>query len=559
MARRSPTADALPPHGGRLIVLFGDQLDLEAAALRERAEGDVVLMMEVAAESTEAPSHVQRTVLFLSAMRHAAAALRERGAPLRYVELDDPANTGSFEGELRRAIAELAPRSLVATLPGDWRVRGIIERVASEARLPLLRRADEHFFVTPGEFARWAEGRRSLTMEFFYREQRRRTGYLMEGAGAAARPEGGTWNFDKLNRLPFGAEGPHPRPRPPRRFEPDAITREVIAVVRRTLPGLPGLIEEFNWPVTRAEALAALEDFVTHRLEAFGPYEDAMWAGEPILHHSALSAALNLKLLSPRECCEAAIAAWRSGRAPLQSVEAFVRQLIGWREFIRGVYWLEGPQYRNRNGLDQHGALPALYWDAQTEMACLRECVGQVLRDGFAHHIQRLMVMGNFALIAGVDPAAINAWFLGMFVDGVDWATTPNVVGMSMHADRRPGDGAGTTGLVGTKPYAASGRYIERMSNYCRGCRYDPAARQGDRACPFTVFYWEFLLRNRERLGANQRMAMILRNVDRMPPEERVRLTVEGAALRRRLGIECATAGAPAEGDSAEGDWLRQR
>lgn len=535
-----------PAPGARLAIVLGDQLDHDAALLGSLGPADTVLMMEVAQESRHVPSHVQRTALFLSAMRHFAGEIERRGLRVRYVPLDDPANTGSLESEIARAAAALRPSEILCTQPGEWRVLTMLERAGAAAGVPVRILPDEHFITSPSEFAAWAKGRAALTMEFFYREQRRKTGYLMEGEGRTAAPAGGAWNFDKENRLPFGKEGPRPRPPRPLRFPPDATTRAVLDAIRRVLPDLPGTAESFAWPVTRRQALEALDDFVDHRLARFGPYEDAMWTGEPTLYHSTLSAALNLKLLNPRECCERAVAAYASGLVPLQSAEAFVRQIIGWREFIRGVYWLEGPAYADRNGLDQHGRLPPFYWNAQTDMACIKACAGQVLETGFAHHIQRLMVLGNFALIGGVHPRAVSDWYLGMFIDGVDWVTLPNALGMVMHADRRPSPQAakGATGLVGTKPYAASGRYIQRMSNYCTGCRYDPGERSGPRACPFTVFYWDFLIRHRERLGHNQRMAMILKNVDRLAPESRTQITLDADLLRRKFGIAAERPGA---------------
>jgi deoxyribodipyrimidine photolyase-related protein len=521
----------------RLAIVFGDQLDLDAALIRSLSTDDTVLMMEVASESRHVPSHMQRTALFLSAMRHFAAKLVRRQVHVRYIALDDPDNTGAFETEIARAVAELGPSQIVCTHPGEWRVLEMLERVHNSTGIPLSILPDEHFITAPNEFAAWARNRTSLTMEFFYREQRRKTGYLMEGSGKSAKPAGGEWNFDKENRLPFGKQGPHPRPRPPLNFKPDTTTRAVVAAMTRTLPDLPGTIDSFGWPVTREQALAALGDFITHRLAKFGPFEDAMWTSEPTLYHSTLSSSLNLKLLNPRECCEQAIQMFRAGKAPLQSVEAFVRQIIGWREFIRGIYWLEGPTYADRNGLDQHGELPPLYWTADTDMACLKACVGQVLDTGFGHHIQRLMVTGNFALISGVHPRAVSDWYLGMFVDGVDWVTLPNALGMVMHADRRGGAAAGVTGLVGTKPYAASGKYIQRMSNHCTTCRYDPAERSGPSACPVTVCYWDFLIRTRKKLAQNQRMAMILKNIDRMTPEVRTEITTSADRLRQKLGI----------------------
>ena len=470
-------------------------------------------------------------------MRHFAADLIKRKIRVRYINLEDPENTGAFESELTRAVTALNPTQIVCTQPGEWRVLTILERVRDATGLPLTILPDEHFLTTVEEFAAWAKDRTALTMEFFYREQRRKTGYLMEGHGKGAQPVGGVWNFDKENRLPFGKQGPSPKPRKPLSFKADATTHAVISAMKQVLPGLPGATESFGWPVTREQALAALDDFITHRLTNFGAYEDAMWTNEPTLYHATLSSSLNLKLLNPRECCARAIEAFNAGKAPLQSVEAFVRQIIGWREFIRGVYWLEGSEYADRNGLNQQGKLPDFYWTADTDMACMKACVGQVLETGYGHHIQRLMVTGNFALISGVHPRAVSDWYLGMFIDGVDWVTLPNALGMVMHADRRPKASKGVTGLVGTKPYAASGKYIERMSNYCTDCRYDPAERSGPSACPVTVFYWDFLIRTRTQLSQNQRMAMIMKNVDRLTPQTQTQITIDAALLRKKLGI----------------------
>ena len=523
--------------GGRLAVIFGDQLDLDAPLISTLEADDTVLMMEVAGESQHVPSHVQRTTLFLSAMRHFAADLIKRKIRVRYINLEDPENTGAFESELTRAVAAVKPTQIVCTQPGEWRVLTTLERVRDATGIPLTVLPDEHFLTTVEEFAAWAKDRTALTMEFFYREQRRKTGYLMEGNGKGAQPVGGVWNFDKENRLPFGKQGPSPKPRKPLTFKADATTRAVISAMKKVLPALPGATESFGWPVTREQALAALDDFITHRLTNFGAYEDAMWTNEPTLYHATLSSSLNLKLLNPRECCERAIKAFNDGEAPLQSVEAFVRQIIGWREFIRGVYWLEGPGYADRNGLNQQGKLPDFFWTADTDMACMKACVGQVIETGYGHHIQRLMVTGNFALISGVHPRAVSDWYLGMFIDGVDWVTLPNALGMVMHADRRPKASKGVTGLVGTKPYAASGKYIERMSNYCTDCRYDPAERSGPSACPVTVFYWDFLIRTRTQLSQNQRMAMIMKNVDRLTPQTQTQITIDAALLRKKLGI----------------------
>lgn len=523
-----------------LLVVLGDQLDRDMPALSELDKGrDAVLMMEVREEAEHVPSHKQRTVLFLSAMRHFAAELVEKGFRVRYVKLDDGANTQSFASELRRAASTLSPKRIVVTQPGEHRVVEVVEEFAEEWRgeagegeeRAFEMREDEHFYTPLEEFAEWAEGRKSMIMEFFYREQRKKLGYLMEGE---KKPAGGEWNFDKENRETFKDTPMAKRPYAPK---PDEVTREVMELVERTWPDAYGKLDSFRWPVTRAEALKALNDFIDRRLHRFGTYEDAMWTGEAFLYHSVLSSSLNLKLLNPRECVEKAIAAYEEGRATLNNVEGFVRQLIGWREYIRGVYFTEGPGYPFRNGLEQSGELPEWFWTGETDMRCMQECLGSVVEHAYSHHIPRLMVIGNFAMLAGVEPRQVHEWFLAMYVDAVEWATAPNVVGMSQHADRRPDAKAGETGVVGTKPYAASGKYISRMSNYCEHCRYDVKKREGEDACPFNVLYWDFLIRHRETFRKSNRMALILKSVDRLSKETRAQLTKDGKAIRQRFGI----------------------
>ncbi len=506
----------------RLVVIFGDQLDAEAAWRDDfDRERDAVLMMEVEAESRHVPSHKQRTVLFLSAMRHFAVALRDSGVRVHYVALEDDDNTQDFQSEINRAIESLQPACVACVLPGEWRVRRIIKSVCQAKSIVLELLDDRHFFTTPDEFSNWARGRKSIVLEHFYRRERKRLNVLMDEGN----PVGGAWNFDKENRQTFKGA---PRPPSPPSFKPDSITSEVIDLVERRLSNLPGSLDSFDWPVTREQATQCLSDFVENRLAKFGPYQDAMWSDQRTLYHSRLSSALNLKLLSPRECVDSVVRAFYAGHAPLNSVEGFVRQLIGWREFIRGIYWREGDDYADRNGLLARGSLPEFYWDGDTDMACMRDSLQQVIDDGHGHHIQRLMVTGNFALIAGVHPRAISGWYLGMYVDGIDWVTLPNTLGMSQHADG---------GVVGTKPYAASGAYINRMSNYCKDCQYDVKSRTGQDACPFNTLYWHFLIRNRDRLGSNQRMALVMKNLESMDEHEQVTITREGDALRRRFGV----------------------
>jgi deoxyribodipyrimidine photolyase-related protein len=515
----------------RLVLVLGDQLDPKAAAFDGfDARHDAVWIAEVDEESTHVRSSKARTALFLSAMRHFVAGLHEAGVPVHAVRLDDPDNTRTLAGELRRVVQRLRPAELVMTAPGDWRVLAELRATARDLGLPLDVREDRHFYSTVREFADHARGRRQLRLEHWYRLLRRRTGILMDGD----EPVGGQWNFDADNRESFGRDGPGEVP-PPARFAPDAITREVIALVNRRYADHPGSLEDFAWPVTPAQAREALAAFVRERLPAFGRWQDAMWSDEPWLYHAHLAAAMNLRLLDPREAVDAAVAAWREGGAPLPAVEGFVRQILGWREYVRGVYWTQMPDYAQRNALDAQAPLPAFYWDGRTDMACLRDAIGQTLRLGYAHHIQRLMVTGLYALLLGVRPTEVHAWYLAVYVDAVEWVELPNTLGMSQYADG---------GVMASKPYVATGRYIDRMSNHCRGCRYDPAQATGPRACPYTTLYWDFLARHEAALAGNARMTMQLRNLQRLSPERRAEIAAAADAHRRSVGM------APAERDA---------
>ena len=507
-----------------LVVVLGDQLDLDAAAFDgfDPAQ-DLVWMAEVEEESTHVWSSKQRIAVFLAGMRHFASALRAAGRPLDYTRLDDAGNRGSLEAELRSALRRLGPQRVLMTAPGDWRVLQSLKAVVEQSGLTLEIREDRHFFCTVREFAAHAEGRKSLRLEYFYRELRRRHGVLMQGD----QPVGGRWNFDADNREAFGPRGPGTLPQRAS-FEPDALTREVLRDVQTRFAGHPGSLDAFAWPVTREQALQALGLFIEQRLPLFGRYEDAMWPGEPWLYHSQLSAALNLKLLSAREVVGAAEAAWQAGQAPLASVEGFIRQILGWREYVRGIYWTRMPGYAEGNALQASAELPAWYWTGATDMACLREALAQTLAHGYAHHIQRLMVTGLFTLLLGVRPRQVHAWYLSVYVDAVEWVELPNTLGMSQYADG---------GLMASKPYVATGKYIQRMGGGCAGCRYDPGQRIGERACPFTTLYWDFLMRHEHLLAANPRMALQVKNAARLPAEERAAVSRRAQAIREgRIG-----------------------
>ncbi len=477
-------------------------------------------MAEVAAESTHVPSHKARTALFLAAMRHFRDGLRARGITVEYRELGQHA-ARSLKEALQADLERLRPERVVMVQAGEHRVAAEVAAAVASAGLDLQLAPDDHFLLTPESFSQWARGRKELRLEHFYRWMRRRTGILMDGD----EPAGGRWNFDAENRKAFGAGGPGWLPSPAA-FPPDAITRDVMDAVERELPGNPGSLDAFDWPVTRTQALAALDDFVTNRLPLFGHWQDAMWRGEPWLYHSRIAAALNLKLLNPREACGAAEQAWRDGRAPLEAVEGFIRQILGWREYVRGIYWREMPSYGDRNALHAAHGLPAFFWTGETDLACLREAIGQTLALGYAHHIQRLMVTGLFALLWGVRPQEVHEWYLSMYVDAVEWVELPNTLGMSQYADG---------GLLASKPYAATGKYIARMSNYCSGCRYRPDRAHGDDACPYTTLYWDFLARHRERFARHPRLALQVRNLDRLPDRERAAIAARVAELRHAL------------------------
>lgn len=490
---------------GTLAIICGDQLDAEAELLGKLdPKIDRVWMAEVSEEISYVPSHKQRIVLFLSAMRHFRDELRDRGFKVEYHQLtNDPANDrgNDFAEILRDDLARLRPQRIAVTLPGDFRVKAMFEGLAEEVGIPLEVLPDRHFYCKVSEFVKFAQGRKSLLMENFYRWMRKRHDVLMD----QGKPEGGTWNFDHDNRDSLPTTGPEKAP-PPRGFRPDAICREVIELVENRYSGHPGSIESFNLPVTRRQALAMLRHFIKHRLPQFGQYEDAMWTDEPFLYHSRLSTALNLKLLNPRECVSMAIEAYHGGEAPLNSVEGFVRQILGWREFVRGIYWQQMPEYEQLNALGHHGSLPSFYWDGQTEMQCVRQSMGHVLAHGYAHHIHRLMVLGNLALTWGVDPWEFHRWHMAMYLDAVDWVSLPNTLGMSQH-----GDG----GIVGTKPYVSTGNYIHKMSNFCQGCRFDYRQSTGENACPITTLYWDFLDRHFDRFQRNMRMKFQMNHVKR--------------------------------------------
>ena len=474
-------------------------------------------MAEVAAETTYVKHHKQKIAFVLSAMRHFADELRCEGIVVDYIKLDDPGNSGSIEGELRRAVDRHAPARVIATSPGEWRVLANLN--ALDLGVPLEIREDDRFVASARRFSEWATDRKSMRMEFFYREMRRETDLLMEGD----QPAGGQWNYDHDNRKRL----PKSQPLPQRfGFAPDQTTAEVLALVRERFTDHFGDLEPFEWAVTRKDALRALDEFLMQALPNFGKYQDAMATGEPFVFHAVISVYLNAGLLTPREVCIAAEREYLERRSPLGAVEGFIRQILGWREYVRGVYWLKMPDYAETNALNATRPLPWLYWSGETDMHCMAEAIGQTKRTGYSHHIQRLMVTGNFALLAGVAPKQIAEWYLVVYADAYEWVELPNVQGMSQFADG---------GLLASKPYASSGAYIDRMSNFCKDCFYDVKVKSGPTACPFNYLYWAFLLRNASVLRGNRRLAMPYRALADWDEAKKTAIVAEAARFLDQL------------------------
>jgi deoxyribodipyrimidine photolyase-related protein len=508
---------------GTLRLVLGDQIsDDRLSSLRDLdSSQDTVLLAEVSDETNYVRHHKQKIALVFAGMRGLAARLRAKRIAVRYIGFEDAGNSGSLIGELRRALSDNHFARVVVTAPGEVRLMAAFEAFAATSDVPVHIRTDDRYLCDTSSFAAWAEGRKELRMELFYREMRKRTGLLMAADG---KPEGGAWNFDKENRKRM----PRRLKPPPHRFvTPNAVTRTAIADVARLFPSHFGDLDGFGYPTTPDEADVIIEDFIQNILPGFGDYQDAMVRGEPWMWHSVISAAMNLGLIDPLAVCRRAESAYRDGRAPLNAVEGFIRQIIGWREFMRGIYWLKMPAFKTLNALAADRTLPAFYWTGDTDMTCVREAVATTRAHAYAHHIQRLMVTGNLAMLLGVHPDEINDWYMIVYADAYEWVELPNTHGMATFADG---------GLVGSKPYAASGAYIDRMSDYCGGCRYDAKMRLGADACPFNALYWDFLQRNRSRLSGNHRMAIVYKALAGMGSEERAAIEEEAARIKHALG-----------------------
>ncbi|MDC0206386.1 cryptochrome/photolyase family protein [Nitrospinae bacterium] len=489
-----------------LRLILGDQLSHDISSLKDcNKTEDIILMCEVWNEATYVKHHKKKIAFLFSAMRHFAKELKESGYKILYTKLEDDQNIGFFKSEIARALKQQKVEHIVVTHPGEYRVLEDIKGWATNFKISVEIRTDDRFLCSPEEFALWAKGRKQLRMEYFYREMRKKYNVLMKDN----EPMGGEWNYDSKNRKPPKDDLLIPEPYC---NGIDEITREVMSLVAERFPDHFGDLEPFYFAVTRQQALQTLNLFIEQRLPNFGDYQDAMIEGEPWMYHAHISFYLNCGLLLPLECVKAAEKAYQQGKAPLNAVEGFIRQIIGWREYVRGIYWLEMPEYAQKNFFGAKHNLPNFYWTADTKMNCLHQCVLETQKNAYAHHIQRLMVLGNFSLIAGIDPVQVNEWFLSVYADAYEWVELPNVSGMTLFADG---------GYLASKPYAAGGSYINKMSDYCKNCNYKVTKKNGEDACPFNYLYWDFLIRNRDKLESNHRIGMMYKMYDRMGDDKK--------------------------------------
>jgi deoxyribodipyrimidine photolyase-related protein len=500
----------------KLVLVLGDQVSMGLSALRAaHRETDIVVMAEVMGEAEYVPHHPKKIAFLFASMRKFAATLEGEGWTVAYSRLDDPDNSQTISGELLRRADEYGASEVLTTQAGEWRVIKDLEDLPLNVQtLP-----DDRFIATHAEFQAWAEGRKALRMEYFYRDMRRKTNLMMEGD----KPAGGKWNFDHDNRKPAPGSLTYSGPM---RFQTDDVTCDVIDLVRAKLPNNFGTLDNFWFATDQAQARQHLAHWIKGGLPNFGDFQDAMMGDERFLYHAIVGLYINAGLLDPLEVCQAVEEAWKNGGAPINAAEGFIRQIIGWREYVRGIYFLEGPEYTSRNHLKHNRKLPALYWGEKTWMRCLDKAVEQTREEAYAHHIQRLMVTGNFALLIGTAPQEIHEWYLAVYADAFEWVEAPNTIGMSQFADG---------GIIASKPYISSGNYIDKMSDYCKDCSYKVKEKTGPDACPFNLLYWHFLDRHREAFKSNHRMGNMYRVWDKMTDEKRETVLADAEAFLAKL------------------------
>lgn len=494
-------------HTIRLIL--GDQLNPRHHWFEQQDPGVLYVLMEVRQETDYVLHHAQKIIAIFAAMRAFADNLRQQGHRVHYVTLNDPANQHAITDNLDALRVRYRAQRMQWQLPDEWRLDQCLRNWARVGTFDYEAVNTDHFLTDRDEMSQLFKGRKQWLMEHFYRTMRKKWNVLMTEDGS---PVGGQWNFDQENRKPW--RGTPAEPDDTRPIHDHGALWTMIKGCGVNWLGDPQA-QRFRWPCDRDEALSQLEAFVEHTLPRFGDYEDAMSVRSDRLFHSLLSFALNTKMLHPLEVVRRVEQAFETGHAPLAAVEGFIRQVIGWREYVRGIYWSQMPGYEQLNGLDHHRPLPSWFWTGQTRMNCLRHSIGQSLTTAHAHHIQRLMVIGNFSLLAGLDPRELHRWYLGIYIDAFEWVELPNTAGMSQWADQ---------GLIATKPYVSSAAYIDRMSDYCKTCHYDKKQKTSGQACPFNALYWNFFERNESNFCRNPRLAMAYRQINKMSNEQRAEI-----------------------------------
>ncbi|MBM5782313.1 MAG: cryptochrome/photolyase family protein [Pelagibacterales bacterium] len=490
-----------------LHFIFGDQLSHKLLNLVHLdLQNDVILMCEVKEETSYVWHHPKKIAFIFSAMRHFADELRQKGAQVEYIKFDDENNLGSFDAELEKAIKKYNPQKILLTEPSEYRVWQKVLNWQKTLKVPFEIFPDERFLCSKIDFRNWAKGKKQLRLEFFYREMRKKHKILLDEKMA---PVGGKWNYDEQNR-----KSPEKDMKSPKRIshKKDDITKEVLTLVEKHFKQNFGDLLPFHFAVNNSQAMLEAKHFIDNLLPNFGDYQDAMFAGEAYLYHSLLSSYINVGLIDPLELCQMAEKSYLDGKAPLNAVEGFIRQILGWREYVRGIYWLFAPQYFESNFFNAKNNLPEFYWGKKTQMFCIEEVVKQTKEHSYSHHIQRLMITGNFALLAAIDPKKVHEWYLAVYADAFEWVEMPNTIGMALHADG---------GIMASKPYAASGKYISRMSNFCDKCSFDPEVSVGKNACPFNSLYWNFISKNEDKLKKNQRMQFVYPTWHKMSEEKR--------------------------------------
>lgn len=487
----------------RLRLLLGDQLNYNHSWLEEVNDDVTYYMAETKEEATYIKHHIQKVVGFFLSMRHFAEHLKSEGHRIIYYEIDSEDNRQDLIENLSALIESNEIEKFEYQMPDEFRLDQKLKTFCNQLEITSKVYGTEHFYTTRTEVSDFYKEKKEMTMEYFYRHMRKKHGIMI---GADQKPEGGQWNFDKSNRKKWNGKPPIPKFKIFDR-NVESVLKQIESQGIKTMGRIDA--KAFVWPCSRTEALEVLDYFCEILLVHFGDYEDAMHTDEKFLFHSRLSFAMNTKMLSPKEIIDAALEKYYSVKTDIDisQIEGFVRQILGWREYMRGLYWHQMPGYKSKNKLENHNKLPDFYWTGKTDMNCLKHAVNQSLDEAYAHHIQRLMILGNFALLNMTDPDEVDAWYLGVYIDAIEWVEITNTRGMSQFADG---------GIIATKPYVSSGSYINKMSNYCKSCKYAVSKKEGDDACPFNNLYWNFLYEKQAHFENNQRMNMMMSMLKKM-------------------------------------------